>query len=141
MKKVAVTEEKTATEDADPTENNKGNDDNEGKDNEEKDNDNDEVTSWKCMYKKKINIKQGKKDYKKWMAQLKSIKNDKDNIKKMDENLSSMIIEYRKKLQNEGTDILEESTADVIDVPDSDDDEENNKYIDFDTLGGGVFAV
>jgi len=52
----------------------------------------------KCSYKKKIDIRQGGKDYNKWMGLLKKIKSTggKEAINKMDQKLCSMIIKYQK---------------------------------------------
>jgi len=91
----------------------------------------------KRYYKKKIDIRQGEKDYKKYLGQFKIIKSKGGNetIKKMDEKLCSMIIAYRKKLQNEGVNVASEvADADIVEVPDSD-DENNNNYVDLDTVG------
>jgi len=58
-----------------------------------------------------------------------------ESIKKMDEKLCSMIIAYHKKLQNEGVNVASEvADADIVKVPDSD-DENNNNYVDLDTIG------
>jgi len=58
-----------------------------------------------------------------------------ESIKKMDEKLCSMIIAYCKKLQNKGVNVASEVVdADIVEVPDSD-DENNNNYVDLDTVG------
>ncbi len=134
-----------------------GNNEGEGKDkesqkemtedaeNEENDNDKEQEESQKQKhtYKKKINIRQGEKDYKKWMGQLKMIKSKggKEVIDKMDQKLCSMIVEYRKKLQKDGVDVAPEvADADIVEVPDSY-HENNNNYVDLDTVGGGIFKA
>ena len=46
-----------------------------------------------------------------------------------------------KKLQKDGVNVSSEiADADIIDVPDSD-NENNNNYVDLDTVGGGVFEA
>jgi len=46
-----------------------------------------------------------------------------------------------KKLQKDGVNVLSQVTnADIIDVPDSY-NENNNNYVDLDTVGGGVFEA
>ncbi len=113
--------------------------------NEENDDDKEQEESQKQKrtYKKKIDIRQGEKDYKKWMGQLKMIKSKggKEAIDKMDQKLCSMIVEYRKKLQMDGVDVAPEvADADIIEVLDSN-NENNNNYVDLDTVGGGIFEA
>jgi len=46
-----------------------------------------------------------------------------------------MIIDYHKKLQNDGVNVSSEvADANIIDVPDSNNDK-NNNYVDLDTVG------
>ena len=67
-------------------------------------------------------------------------KGRKESIKKMDQKLCSMIIDYCKKLQNNGVNVsLEVADAHIIDVPDSNDDK-NSNYADLDIVGGAVFT-
>jgi len=68
-------------------------------------------------------------------------KGGKEAIDKMDQKLCLMIVEYRKKLQKDGVDVAPEvADADIIEVPDSD-NENNNNYVDLDTVGGGIFKA
>ena len=86
---------------------------------------------------RKNDIWQGEKDYKKYLGQFKMIKSKgrNESIKKMDEKLCSMFIAYCKKLQNKGMNVASEvADADIVEVPDSD-DENNNNYVDLDTVG------
>ena len=78
--------------------------DNDKKDNEKADTPQGASRKRKREYKKKVDIKQGEKDYKKWMNQLKLIKSShgKDGIIKMDERLSIMIQEYKILLAQQG---------------------------------------
>jgi len=127
--------QKDNTEDQEKEKNNDDDDDN--------DKEQDESQKQKRSYKKKIDIRQGEKDYKKWMKQLKIVKSTggKEAINKMDQKICSMIIEYRKKLQKDGVNVSSEiANADIIDVPDSD-NENNNNYVDLDMVGGGVFEA
>ena len=89
------------------------------------------------VLQEKNDIQQGEKDYKKYLGQFKIIKSKggKESIKKMDEKLCSMIITCCKKLQNKGVNVASEvANADVVKVPDSD-NEYNNNYVDLDTIG------
>jgi len=150
-KKKCSSEEKEETEESQKDSNKDGNkqeneddDDNEEEEEKEQDKEQNENQKQKRSYKKKIDIKQGEKDYKKWMGQLKMIKSNgrKEALMKMDKKLCSMIVEYKKKLQNDVVNVSSEvADADIIDVPDSDEDENKNNYVDLDTLGGGIFAA
>jgi len=82
----------------------------------------------------KIDIKQGKKDL---MGIINGISNSggKKGIECMDQSWCKMIVEYGKKLLNEGVDHTSSGTNNVVDVPDSDDDKD---YVDLDTVGAGV---
>jgi len=65
-------------------------------------------------------------------------KGGREAIKKMDQKLCLMIVKYQKKLQKDGVNVASEvADADIIDVPDSD-NENNNNYVNLDTLGGTV---
>jgi len=131
----------------DDDEKNNDKDDDDKKDNDKKDNDkkdNEKANTpqgasrkRKREYKKKVDIKQGEKDYKKWMNQLKLIKSShgKDGIIKMDERLSIMIQEYKILLAQQGYDYEADAVPadqEVVNVADSDDDKE---YIDLETVG------
>jgi len=80
--------QKENTEDPDDQEKEGNNDDKEQ----------DKSQKQKCFYKKKIDIRQGEKDYTKWMGQLKMIKSkgSMEAINKLDQKLCSMIIKYQK---------------------------------------------
>jgi len=120
-------------------------DDNDAKEENEREDDateeditnNAEAKKRKQQFKKKIDIKQGKKDYKKWMGIIKRIRNSEGEkgIDCMDQNLCKMIVEYGKKLLKEGIDLTMSATIDVVHVPGSDDDID---YIDLDTVGTSV---
>jgi len=92
---------------------------------------------WKRIYKKKIDIKQGKKDYKRWMNQLKTIKSNggKEAINAMDKHLSKMIQEYKIQLSQQGYEYDAStpfSDQDVVNVVDSNKDKD---YVDLETIG------
>ncbi len=91
----------------------------------------------KRIYKKKIDIKQGEKDYKKWMNQLKTMKSSggKQLIDAMDKRLSKMIQEYKVQLAQQGYEYDASAPftdQDVVNVVDSDDDKD---YVDLETVG------
>jgi len=91
---------------------------------------------WKQEYKK-VDIKQGEKDYKKWMNQLKIIKSShgKEGITEMDKQLTKMIQEYKVILAQQGYDYDADAVPvnqEVVNVEDSDDDKE---YINLETVG------
>ena len=51
-----------------------------------------------------------------------------------------MIIAYRKKIKKDGVNVSSEvADADIIDVPDSSSNN-NNNYVNLDTIGGDIFA-
>jgi len=110
------------------------------KENKEQDedskNENQSNNKWKHKYKKKINIKQGEKDYKNWMTVLKTIKNSggAKGIEKMDQALCHMIVQYRKKLKDEGIDVTEGASEDIVEINDNGKDD-NGNYIDLETVG------
>jgi len=84
----------------------------------------------KRMYKKKIDVRQGEKDYKKWMTAIKEMKKEKgkQGVDMVDKRLSSIIGNYRKQLMQRGVDVTER-IQEVVDVPDDDD------YVDFEAVG------
>ena len=91
----------------------------------------------KWIYKKKIDFKQGKKDYKRWMNQLKTIKSNggKQVINAMDKHLSKMIQEYKIQLSQQGYEYdagVPFSDQDVVNVVDSNEDKD---YVDLETIG------
>jgi len=86
---------------------------------------------------KKVDIKQGEKDYKKWTKQLKNIKSSrgKEGIAEMDKQPTKMIQEYKILLAQQEYDYeadADPSNQGVVNVEDSDDDKE---YIDLETVG------
>jgi len=88
-------------------------------------------------FQKKIGIKQGKKDYKKWMNQLKTIKSSggKQLIDAMHKQLSKMIQEYKVQLAQQGYEYdasVPFSDQDVVNVVNSDKDKD---YVDLETVG------
>ena len=128
-------------------ENDKNKEDEEEKDNEQSNEENEEQNEdsenekqssnkRKREYKKKINIKQGEKDYKKWMTALKKIKNSggAKGIEKMDQALCRMIVEYRKKLKDEGIDVTEGASEEIVEINDNGKDDDGN-YVDLETVG------
>jgi len=137
-----------AEKDDDKMEESKEDNDNDNKDNEDEtekqgeeedhddENDNGDLKNNKRKQKyKKVDIKQGEKDYQKWMSQLKAIqsKHGKEAIVGMDKKICSLIIFYRNKLMEEGFDVMADAAQqEIIDVQDSDDKKE---YIDLDTVG------
>jgi len=84
----------------------------------------------KRMYKKKIDVRQGEKDYKKWMTAIKEMKKEKgkQGVDMVDKRLSSIIGNYRKQLMQRGVDVTKR-IQEVVDVPDDDD------YVDFEAVG------
>ncbi len=91
----------------------------------------------KREFTKKIDIKQGKKDYKKWMNQLKTTKSSggKQLIDAMDKRLSKMIQAYKVQLAQQGYEYnasVPFSDQDVVNVVDSDKDKDN---VDLETIG------
>jgi len=92
----------------------------------------------KQIYKKKIDIKQGKKDYKRRMNQLKAIKSNgrKEAIDAMDKCLSKMRQEYKIQLSQQGYEYnagMPFSDQDVVNVVDSNEDKD---YVDLETIWG-----
>ena len=89
----------------------------------------------KREYKKKVNICEGEKDYKKWLSKLKKVKvrSGKMIIDRVDQMICHLIIQHRNKLLQQGIDIAASVPAEeTVDVPDSDDDKD---YVDLDTVG------
>ena len=84
----------------------------------------------KRMYKKKIDVRQGEKDYKKWMTAIKEMKKEKgkQGVDMVDKRLVSIIGNYRKQLMQWGVDVTER-IQEVVDVPNDDD------YVDFEAVG------
>jgi len=99
----------------------KHNDDNEGK--------NDDNDNKKQIYKKKIDIQQGEKDYKKWMTTIQMLKKEygKQGVDNVDKCLTT-IINYCKQLMQRRVDIREK-VQEVVNVPD------DNDYVDFEAVG------
>jgi len=95
-------------------------DDDEGKNDDDK----------KRIYKKKIDIRQGEKDYKKWMTTIQTLKKDngKQGVDNVDKRLTSIISNHRRQLMQQGVDIREK-VQEVVNVPDDDD------YVDFEAVG------
>jgi len=92
----------------------------------------------KREYKKKVNIHEGEKDYKKWMAKLKTVKNrsGKMIIDRVNQTMCCLIIQHRNKLLKQGIDVAASVPAEeTVNVPDSDD---NKDYVNLDTVGGGM---
>ncbi len=120
----------------------KGDDDNDkDKDGNEKNNDRKDAMQGALKNEskntKKVDIKQGEKDYKKWMNQLKIIKSShgKEGITEMDKQLTKMIQEYKIILAQQGYDYDADAVPanqEVVNVEDSDDDKE---YINLETVG------
>jgi len=89
------------------------------------------------IYKKKIDIKQGERDYKKWMVMLKEMKSN-AGIDSIDQKLNMMIIKYEKNLQRAGIDITaSEGGNNVVNINDEYNDD-NHNYIGLDTVGISV---
>ena len=89
----------------------------------------------KREYKKKVNICEGEKDYKKWLSKLKQVKvrSGKMIIDRVDQTICHLIIQHRNKLLQQGIDVAASVPAEeTVDVPDSDDDKD---YVDLDTVG------
>ncbi len=94
------------------------------------------------IYKKKINIKQGDRDYNKFMAILKEMKSNaqKEVCDSIDQRLSMMIIEYGKNLQRAGINITaSEGGNNVVNINNNEDnDDNNNNYIGLDIVSISV---
>jgi len=88
------------------------------------------------LHKKKIDIKQGERDYKKWMAMLKEVKSSagKQAIDQIDQKLCKMIIDYGKNLQRAGIDVTSTGEKNAIKVNDNEYNS-NKDYIDLETVG------
>ena len=89
----------------------------------------------KREYKKKVNIHEGEKDYKKWLSKLKKVKvwSGKMIIDRVDQTICRLIIQHRNKLLQQGIDIAASVPAEeTVDVPDSNDDKD---YVNLDTVG------
>ena len=91
---------------------------------------NDDNDNKKRIYKKKIDIRQGEKDYKKWMTTIQTLKkeNGKQGVDNVDKRLTSIISNHRRQLMQQGVDIREK-VQEVVNVPDNDD------YVDFEAVG------
>ena len=55
-------------------------------------------------------------------------------IEKMDEALCRMIVEYRKKLKDEGIDVTEGASEEIVEINDNGKDDDGN-YVDLETVG------
>jgi len=89
----------------------------------------------KREYKKKVNICEGEKDYKKWLSKLKKVKvqSGKTIINRVDKTICHLIIQHRNKLLQQGIDVpVSVPAEETVDVPDSDD---NKDYVNLDTVG------
>jgi len=89
----------------------------------------------KREYKKKVNIREGEKDYKKWLLKLKKVKvrSGKTINNRVDQTICRLIIQHRNKLLQQGIDVAASvPVEETVDVPDSDDDKD---YVDLDTVG------
>ena len=78
----------------------------------------------KREYKKKVNICEGEKDYKKWMAKLKTVKNrsGKMIIDRVDQTICCLIIQHWNKLLQQGIDVAASvPMEETVYVPDSND--------------------
>jgi len=91
---------------------------------DEGNNDDDDIK--KRIYKKKIDIRQGEKDYKKWMTTIQMLRKEygKQGVDNVNKRMTAIIGNYRKQLMQRGVDIREK-VQEVVNVPD------NNDYIDF----------
>jgi len=101
---------------------------------ENEDDDNKTGNKRKQKYKMKVDIKQGEKDYQKWMLQLKAMqcKGGKKAVANMDKKLCHMIITYWSKLMEEGIDVMADAAQqEIVDVHHSDEEKE---YIDLDMV-------
>jgi len=105
-------------------------DDNNQEDDKQQEKEEDNEDNKKCIYKNKIDIHQGEKDYKKWMTTIKEMKKEKgkQGVDKVDKCLALIISNYRKQLIQRGVDVTER-VQEVVDVPDDDD------HIDFEAVG------
>ncbi len=94
---------------------------------QEKEGDNKNDKKW--IYKKNIDICQGKKDYKKWMTTIKEMKTEqgKQGVDKVDQWLTSIISNYNKQLMQWGVDVTKK-VQEIVNVAD------NNHYIDFEAV-------
>jgi len=70
------------------------------------------------------------------MTVLKTIKNSggANGIEKMDQALCRMIVKYRKKLKDEGIDVTEGASEDIVEINDNGKDD-NGNYVDLETVG------
>ena len=70
------------------------------------------------------------------MTALKKIKNSggAKGIEKMDQALSRMIVEYRKKLKDEGIDVTDGASEEIVEINDNGKDDDGN-YVDLETVG------
>jgi len=84
----------------------------------------------KRIYKKKIDIHQGEKDYKKWMTTIQTMKKNygKQGVDNVDKRFTAIIGNYRKQLLQRGVDITEK-VQEVVNVAD------DNDYVDFTAVG------
>jgi len=105
------------------------NNDNQDEDKQqEKEGDNED--NKKQIYKKKIDIWQGKKDYKKWMATIQTMKKEKgkQSVDKVDKLLMLIISNYHKQLMQQGVDVTKK-VQEVVNINNNDD------YADFEAVG------
>jgi len=89
----------------------------------------------KREYKKKVNICEGEKDYKKWMAKLKTVKNTSGKmiIDRIDQTICSMIMQHQNKLLQQGIDVAASVPAEeTVNVPDSNNEKD---YVNLETVG------